>query len=69
LFLAVYFFVKANLIRQLDREVGSEFSVVSLALAEEPGDLTEVETELSGRVFRSAKEVRSSETPPFKRPA
>jgi heavy metal sensor kinase len=52
LFLAVYFFVKASLIRQLDREVESAFLSVSQALAEEPNELSEIETEGSGRTFR-----------------
>ena len=45
LFLAVYFFVKTSLIRQLDRQVESEFQTVSQSLAEEPNELSEFETE------------------------
>ena len=52
LFLAVYFSVKASLVRQLDREVESAFLSVSQALAEEPNELSEIETEGSGRTFR-----------------
>ena len=67
LFLAVYVFVKTSLIRQLDREVESEFQSVERSLAEEPSELSEIETEGSGRAFLV---LRGSavlfETPAFK---
>ena len=67
LFLSVYFFVRASLVRQLDREVESEFQAVSQALAEEPNELSEIEAEGSGRAFQvvRAGEVLF-ETPAFK---
>ena len=55
LFLAVFFFVKTNLIRQLDRQVESEFRTVSQSLAEEPNELSEFETEGAGRTFQVLK--------------
>ncbi len=67
LFLAVYFFVKASLIRQLDQEVESEFLTVSQALAEEPNELSEMEAEGSGRVFQVFRAGSVLfETPAFK---
>jgi heavy metal sensor kinase len=55
LFLAVFFFVKTGLIRQLDREVESEFLTVSQSLAEEPNELSEFEAEGAGRAFQVIK--------------
>lgn len=52
LFLAVFFFVKTSLIRQLDREVESEFLAVSQSLAEEPNELSEFEADGAGRAFQ-----------------
>jgi heavy metal sensor kinase len=67
LFLGVFLFVRANLIRQLDREEESEFLAVSQALTEESSELSEIEAEGVGQAFQV---VRAGtvlfETPAFK---
>jgi heavy metal sensor kinase len=67
LFGAVYLFVRASLVRQLDSEAGAEFLAISQAVAEEPNEIAEMATEMSGRAFRLAGEgVGPYESPAFK---
>lgn len=55
-FTAVYLVVKASVVRQLDREAGSEFASISQALAEDRGELGEADSEMTGRAFRVDKD-------------
>jgi heavy metal sensor kinase len=67
LFAGVYVVVRASLVGQLDRQVKSEFQAVALGLAEEPDELAEIETEMSGRLIRVRRgEAVLLQTPGFK---
>jgi heavy metal sensor kinase len=66
--LGVFFFVKAGLLRQLNRQLDSDFLTVSQALSEEPTDLPEVESEASARAFQLVKDGKLFfQTPAFAR--
>jgi heavy metal sensor kinase len=52
LFAGVYFVVKASLVAQLDEQVRSDFQAIARGLAEEPDELAEIQTEMSGRLIQ-----------------
>lgn len=66
--LGVFFFVKASLFRQLNRQLDSDFLAVSQVSSEEPNEVPEVENENSSRIFQLVKGGKVLfETPAFKR--
>jgi heavy metal sensor kinase len=48
---SVFFFVKDRFFRQFDRELGREFALIAGEIAEDSGDLAEIEPEGSPRIF------------------
>jgi heavy metal sensor kinase len=66
--LGVFFFVKAGLLRQLNRQLDSDFLAVSQVSSEEPNEVPEAENENSSRIFQLVKGGKVLfETPAFKR--
>ncbi len=66
--LVVFLFVKASLLRELNRHLDSDFLAVSQALSEESNELLEAERENSSRLFEVVKGgTVLFESPAFKR--
>ena len=51
----VFIFVRGRFFRQLDRELGREFALIAGEIAEDLGDLSEIEPEGSPRIFAALR--------------
>ncbi|MBP7706565.1 MAG: HAMP domain-containing protein [Candidatus Aminicenantes bacterium] len=67
LFAGVFLVVRASLLGELGRQVESEFLAIARGLEEEPDELAEVETEMSGQIIQARRgEAVLFETAAFK---
>lgn len=66
--LFVFSFVKASLFSELGRQLDSDFLAISQASFEEPGELSDIETEGSTQIFQIVKDGRLFyQTPAFQK--